>query len=246
MARRQRGGVKRKRGVRRGRAVGRRLATVSTVKRLISRTQETKNVGLGLSDLTLGARRFYVFSPMYSIPKGTGANQRIGESVRNVRIRGSFTWQWVGTGMTGTQLSLGMPLRVMVVRTPRDIGLGQSGWQQVSALSTDTGSSALPFIMNPVQTSTSFADPNSDVKIVKQFWIDAPKNVSGDVLGAAAFKNFSFSVPKYDYEVVGGAPGQGRHYNYYIVVTCGGNMVLGDNANTGSMQSNFLITYKDA
>lgn len=224
----------------------RRLATVATVKRLISRTQETKNIGLGLADLTLGARRFYVYNPMYSIVKGTGANQRIGESVRNVKIRGAITWQWIGTGATGTQLSLGMPLRVMLVKTPRDIGLGQGGWQQVSALSTDTGSSALPLIMNPVQTSTSFADPNSDVKIVKQMWIYAPKDVSGDVLGAGVFKNFSFSVPKYDYDVVGGGGGQGRHYNYYIVVTCGGNMVLGDNANTGSLQSNFLITYKDA
>ena len=76
-----------------------------------------------------------------------------------------------------TRLATGVPLRVVVVRTARDLTVGKSAFTQISTTARST-SAELPLFFNPVQTITAMADPKSDVKIVKQFYLNSTQQTT--------------------------------------------------------------------
>ena len=68
-------------------------------------------------------------------------------------------------------------LRVVVVRTARDLTVGKTAFTQISTTARST-SAELPLFFNPVQTITAMADPKSDVKIVKQFYLNSTQQTT--------------------------------------------------------------------
>ena len=90
----------------------------------------------------------------------------------------AFTWMAKGNDSVGsTRLATGVPLRVVVVRTARDLTVGKTAFTQISTTARST-SAELPLFFNPVQTITAMADPKSDVKIVKQFYLNSTQQTT--------------------------------------------------------------------
>ena len=56
-----------------------------------------------------------------------------------------------------TRLATGVPLRVVVVRTARDLSVGKTAFTQITTTARST-SSDLPLFFNNVQTVTAMAD----------------------------------------------------------------------------------------
>lgn len=232
---------RRRYGKRRG-----RVATVRQVKSLISRAEETKKHILNMSDFLPGARRCYMVNPFAQIFKGGADNQRIGSKMQKIRLNMSFSWTYTGTDVTGsTRLGTGAPLRVMVVRTPRRLGLGTSNaWVQCTTLAP-SATSDLPFLVNNVQTVNSLTYP-SDVKVIKQFWLHSTQPNTNLMFGDTVFKQVSVSIPTFTADDSITAYTIGRDYNYYVVITSSGGPGLPDNSDIGEVQSHFTLTWKDA
>ena len=64
-----------------------------------------------------------------------------------------------------------------MVRTARDLTVGKTAFTQISTTARST-SAELPLFFNPVQTITAMADPKSDVKIVKQFYLNSTQQTT--------------------------------------------------------------------
>ena len=135
-----------------------------------------------------------------------------------------------------------MPLRVVVVRTARDLTVGKSAFTQISTTARST-SAELPLFFNPVQTVTAMADPKSDVKIVKQFYLNSATNYKFD-WGTTSFKIDGIKIPTYKFADETSTP-NGRSMNYYVLITSS-SPILPDNASAGICQAQFHLYYKDA
>ena len=153
-------------------------ALSNAVKRVINRQEETKFYSVDPADVDMGARRWYVMQPIANIVKGTADNQRVGSEIKNLYMKMAFTW------MARVMIQLVLPvlppacaLRVVVVRTARDLTVGKSAFTQISTTARST-SAELPLFFNPVQTVTAMADPKSDVKIVKQFYLNSTQQTT--------------------------------------------------------------------
>ena len=130
----------------------------NAVKRVINRQEETKFVSLDPVDVDMGARRWYMIQPISNIVKGTADNQRVGSEIKNLYLKMAFTWMAKGNDSFGsTRLATGVPLRVVVVRTARDLSVGKTAFTQISTTARST-SSDLPLFFNNVQTVTAMAD----------------------------------------------------------------------------------------
>lgn len=244
MARRARRGAKRKGAGRRGGASG-KVATVATVKRMISRKQETKRMWVGMADFKPGNRRVYATSLFAGLTKGTNSYERIGDTIQDITLNFSIAWTALGlNSLSDTKLQTGSPLRYMVVRTTYDIsGVGASGWTQIGVDASTN--SALPIFANTVQTVNSLLVPHPDIKVIKQGWVRSETPVTSMIGGTTNFKQFSVKVPRYVYDPIVSA-NNARRYNYYLCVTSSGGQDYPDNATPGSLQSHFMIQYKDA
>ena len=117
----------------------------NAVKRVINRQEETKFVSLDPVDVDMGARRWYMIQPISNIVKGTADNQRVGSEIKNLYLKMAFTWMAKGNDSVGsTRLATGVPLRVVVVRTARDLSVGKTAFTQIS-----TTAASLPAVTSP-------------------------------------------------------------------------------------------------
>lgn len=230
---------------RRQRGRRRKVATLATVKRLITGKMETKRVGIGLPDFKPGNRYVYACAPFRSIPQGTGAGQRVGDAISNVKLRMSFTWTPLGLDSTSsTKLQTGMPLRVLLVRTTNEITAPtHTGWVMVSG--AYDANSDFPIFANTVQTVSSLLVPHPDYKVVKQFWLNSSTPVTSMVSGNTVFKQATVNIPKYVYDPVVGTS-QAKRYNYYLLVTSSAGQDNPANSTVGSVQAHYMIEYKDS
>lgn len=222
----------------------RRVATVAGVKRMISKKVETKALATTVTDLTVGNRYVYVYAPLNNIVKGTGHQNRIGSTINNIRLTMAVSWSYLGLNPTGdTRVSSGGPLRVMIVRTPRDVtGLSQTAWNSTTA--TAGTNDVFPVLLSGTShPATSLLDPKSDVKLVKQFWLHASSPHTSLIVGDTVFKQVSVRIPKYEYDEINGT---GRTYNYYVLVSSQTAPSQASNSQNGVMQSSFLVQWKDA
>ena len=231
-----------KRGRRRYR---RRLATVATVKRLITRQEETKRFWVGMADFKPGSRRVYACAPFRDILKGTESYHRVADRIQNITLNVAVGWTPYGLDSTAsTKLSTGMPLRFMIVKARNDIsGLSGNSWSQITV--DASGNTQLPVFANTVQTVSSLVVPHPDYKIVKQFWLRSDSPVTSSIAGTTVFKQVSVKIPRYDYDTLVGTS-FAKGFNYYLVATTSGGQDVPDNATNGSLQCHYVISFKDA
>lgn len=222
-----------------------KVATIATVKRIVRAQEETKVLKLPLADISLGNRYVYAFQPFWQIAKGTGSNQRIGAMIRDVTLSGSFAYTFLGNDSVGsTRLATGGPLRIMVVRTPRDLpskATAAAAWTAVTA--TAGTADDLPILVNPNFPATTLVDPNMDVKVVKQYWLQSSQQTTSLIAGNTVFKQFHIRIPRYEYDEYSGS---GRLYNYYVLVVAQGSKDMPSNASIGTLQSEVMVRWKDA
>lgn len=224
----------------------RKPATLATVKRLITRTQETKCHYINPVEFTMGNNTAYVLAPLEGITKGTTRNQRVGEGITHVKVRGTIACAWVGDNGFDAVVSQGAPLRVMLVRTDRVLSPSPSAGFETVGIDMGNNSAGLPMITNFSQLAYSSVDPVSDVKVVKQFWLKPFKYDNDLNHGVTTFKNFSFSIPRYQYDVTGSSPSvRGRHINYYLVL-CSTAIGMSTGQSTAKLASSFMVQFKDA
>ena len=219
-------------------------ALSNAVKRVINRQEETKFYSVDPADVDMGARRWYVMQPIANIAKGTADNQRVGSEIKNLYMKMAFTWMAKGNDSVGsTRLATGVPLRVVVVRTARDLTVGKTAFAQISTTARST-SAELPLFFNPVQTVTAMADPKSDVKVVKQFYLNSTQSTTNLIGGTTSFKIDGIKIPTYKFADETTTP-NGRSMNYYVLITSS-SPILPDNASAGICQAQFHLYYKDA
>ena len=214
------------------------------MKRVINRQEETKFYSVDPADVDMGARRWYVMQPIANIVKGTADNQRVGSEIKNLYMKMAFTWMAKGNDSVGsTRLATGVPLRVVVVRTARDLTVGKTAFTQISTTARST-SAELPLFFNPVQTITAMADPKSDVKIVKQFILTLPNKLQ-IWLGVLPRSRLMVSRFLRTSLLDETSTPHGRSMNYYVLITSS-SPILPDNASAGICQAQFHLYYKDA
>ena len=237
---------RRRRNRRRGR--GRKLATLATVKRLISGQEETKRYWVGMGDFLPGSQRVYACNPFRDLTVGNLSYQRVSDEIHNIKLHVAATWTAFGNDVTNTtRLTTGVPLRCMIVRTRNEIsGLTGVGWTQITTnASTGSGGTQLPIFANIVQTASSLIVPHPDYKVVKQFWLKSEQPTTSLISGTTVFKQATVSIPKYMYDPLVGT-GSSRGFNYYLVITTSGSAQVPDNSTNGSFQCHYMITFKDA
>lgn len=224
----------------------RKIATIATVKRLITGTQETKCHYINPGDITMGNNTAYVLAPLEGINKGTTRNQRVGEGITHVNIRGTIACAWAGDNGFDAVVSQGAPVRVMLVRTDRVLTPSPSAGFETVGVAMGDNSAGLPMITNFNQLGYASVDPASDVKVVKEFWLKPFKYDNDLNNGVTTFRKFSFRIPRYQYDVTGSSPSvRGRHINYYLVV-CSTAIGMSTGQSTAKMVSSFMVQFKDA
>lgn len=237
--------TRRYRRPRRARRRNNKLATVGTVKRILARKVETKALALYPADISLGNRYVYAYQPFYQIAKGTGSFNRIGASVREVTLQMSFAFTYLGNDSVGsTRLGTGGLFRCMIVKTPRDLGskaTSSTAWTGVTA-TAGTGDD-LPVLLALNSPATSLFDVNSDVKLVKQFWLHSTQPTTSLISGDTVFKQVSVRIPRYEYDELSNT---GRTTNYYVLITAQGSKDMPSNSSIGTLQSHMLVKWKDA
>ena len=230
---------------RRRRRGNRKVATVGTVKRMFARKVETKQTVLYPGDLAMANRYVYCYRPLYNIAKGTNANERLGSSISNVNVRMALAYTHLGLNSTGdTRLSTGSLFRVMVVKSLRDLsGVATSAtvWSSITASAPGDN---LHLISDSRQPASSLLDPATDTRLVKQFWLRASNPTTALISGDTVFKQLSFNIPKFDYDESAGTARSA--WNYYVLVVCQSSKDVGLGHQTGTLQSQFLIRWKDA
>lgn len=223
----------------------RKVATVATVKRLINRKVETKALALYPADISLGNRYVYAYQPFFQILKGTDSFRRVGASIKDIALQMSFAFTYLGNDSLGsTRLSTGGLLRCMIVKTPRDLptkATAVNAWTGITA-TAGTGDD-LPLFLSLNSPATSLLDINSDVKVVKQFWLHSTQPTNSLISGDTVFKQVTVRIPRYEYDEL---TSTGRTMNYYVLVTAQGSKDMPSNASVGTLQAHMLIKWKDA
>lgn len=215
------------------------------VQQVIRRQEETKFHQSNLPDFRPGAQRFYMFQPLANIPRGTSDNDRVGSEIRDVSMKLSVTWTCFGNdSFGGTRLTTGLPLRVMIIKSVRDLSIGTSNWAQVS-MGANTSGAQLPLFDNTVQTVNALPYPSADSRIVKQFWLKSTQPTTSLIAGDTVFKMAQCKIPLYRYSDSTSTP-HGRISNYYVVITTSGCDAVPDNATAGAVQFHSIVSYKDA
>ena len=76
-----------------------------------------------------------MIQPISNIVRGTADNQRVGSEIKNLYLKMAFTWMAKGNDSFGsTRLATGVPLRVVVVRTARDLSVGKTALHRLPLL----------------------------------------------------------------------------------------------------------------
>lgn len=91
------------------------------VKTALSRQIERKRLAFSFTDLSLGALTFYYRNLLSPIVQGLTETNRIGDKINDVRLNMSLTWSFSGRTGTGTWLTTGAPLRVMVIKSRKQL-----------------------------------------------------------------------------------------------------------------------------
>lgn len=117
--------VRRRRPVRRA---GMKAIAKRVVKSAMARKIERKRLKIGIGDTDLGHTTMYYISPLQHIVKGTDEGNRIGEKISNVRLNLGLEYYHNGVDFTGTYKFQGSKLRVLVVKSNRQLTTSVGAW----------------------------------------------------------------------------------------------------------------------
>lgn len=114
---------------------------VKIAKSVVKANLERKHIQVGLPDTPHDNFKIFCINPLASLVAGTGTNQRVGQRIQNVKLRFKMFYTHGGyNNSTRVRLIGDSMLRVLVIRTKRELTTNNSVWADITGVvgKTDT------------------------------------------------------------------------------------------------------------
>lgn len=209
---------------------------VTTIaKRVLAKNAEHKYIVSVINETPLAANSIYAINPMGNVTLGTDDHSRIGEVINNVRLRGKITYLHLGqkVGSPNVREWSMSKLRVMVIKTKRQLTGSMIAWSDQTSVIGSTTSAAL-------RDSSLFYQPagwaypyhvalqdlrsDNDFKVLYDKVVTAttpayPQDLSGTIdYGTFATVKFSVRIGKFEYGEASIDYSRKEGENVYVVV----------------------------
>lgn len=209
---------------------------VTTIaKRVLSKNAEHKFYVSETTELPIPANTIFAINPMGNITTGTDNHSRVGEAINNVRLRGKITYQHIGRkiGFPDTREWQMSKLRVMVIKTHRQLTNAKVSWSDQTTVLGSTASAALrdaSLFYQPTGWAYPYHVAVQDVRSDNDFKVlydkvitsthDAfPKDLAGaSDYGSFATAKFSVRLGKFEYGEASIDYARKDFENVYIIV----------------------------
>ena len=218
-----------------------RAVAKQVVKTALRSTIERKRFNILPLDLSMGATTYYHINPMQAIVEGIEDFRRIGDKISNVTLNMGLMYYHVGTAPLGAQLWQGSKLRVLIVKSRRQLTPATSvtNWKD-----EDPISGQLPgLFINAFQSSSSPIDTHNYTVLYDKLLSPSSTPNGGGNFGIPVVHRFSKVLAK-SFRFTEGTQ-FGKFSNIYVIVSASG--VTGGNADTiGRLQTASTISWSDA
>lgn len=211
------------------------------VKNALSRQVERKRLDILPLDLSMGTTTFYQINPMQAIVEGVEDFKRIGDKISNVRLTMGLMYYHVGTAPLGAQLWQGSKLRVLIVKSRRQLTppANVADWK-----SEDPISGQLPgLFINAYQSTSSPIDTHNYTVLYDRTLAPSSTPNGGGNFGIPVVHRFTKTLAKSFRYTEGTA--FGKFSNIYVVVTASG-VTGGNNDTIGRLQTAARLSWTDA
>lgn len=237
-------------------------------KKVFKQNVEHKYFVQGLTDATFLCGNIYAFNPMGLITYGTSEGSRIGEVINHCRLRVKLSWISLGTKIdipNYHHLWNRASLRVMVIRTKRQLTGNNGAWVDITTLIGMTNSAAARdqcIFYQPTGWAYPYHSGLSDVRKDNDFKVVYDKTIKSDndnpytaITGGngtyvpnGKFTNLKFSakIGKFEYEESNVAYASKGYDNVYVLAmpyiprTIAGTDIAGD------ITAHYSLTWTDA
>ena len=235
----------RRRNRRRGNVAKRHPVMKAVAKRVVktalSRQIERKRLAFTFTDLSLGGLTFYYRNLLAPIVQGSTETNRIGDKINDVRLNMSLTWAFSGRESTGTLKTTGAPLRVMVIKSRKQLQTAGAGY-----LSTPSSAPDFPQIMANTYHIINSPINTHDYMVLydKLVYSQIPSSESPYPRGNTVVHRFSLPLAK-QFRFSDTDPLFGKYSNIYLVIgTSYQSAAISDYA--GYVQSSGYLSWHDA
>lgn len=110
-------------------------AVATIAKRVVKANLERKNIQIGIADTPIDNFKIMCLNPLTPITAGTGLENRIGERIQNVKLRFKLFYSHGGYNtQTRVRLVGDSMLRVLVIRTKRELTLTNNTWVDITSV----------------------------------------------------------------------------------------------------------------
>ena len=218
-----------------------RAVAKQVVKTALSRVVERKKFNILPEDLSMGATTYYQINPMQAVVEGVEEFRRIGDKISNVRLQMGLMYYHVGTAPLGAQLWQGSKLRVLIVKSRRQLipPTTVTNWKE----EFPSGGQLPGLFLNAYQCSSSPVDTHNYTVLYDKTLAPSSTPNGGGNFGIPVVHRFSKTLAK-SFRFVEGTS-FGKFSNIYVVVCASG--VTGGNADTvGRLQCASAISWNDA
>lgn len=211
------------------------------VKVALSRQVERKRLPFTFTDLSASGLTFYYRNLLAPIVQGTAETTRLGDKINNVRLNMSLTWAFTGRGSTGTLMTTGAPLRVMVIKSRKQLPTAGNAYA-----STPSSSPAFPMIMADTYHVINSPINTHDYTVLydKLVYSHLPATESPYPRGNTVVHRFSLQLAK-EFRFSDSDPLYGKLSNLYLIIgTSYQGATTSDYA--GYVQSSGYLSWNDA
>ena len=218
-----------------------RAVAKQVVKTALSKTMERKRFNILPLDLSMGTTTFYQLNPMQAIVEGIEEYRRIGDKISNVKLTMGLMYYHVGTAPLGAQLWQGSKLRVLIVKSRRQLtpAVSVTNWKD-----EDPVSGQLPgLFLNQYQGSSSPVDTHNYTVLYDKLLAPSSTPNGGGNFGIPVVHRFSKTLAK-SFRFVEGTS-FGKFSNIYVVIVASG-VTGGNNDTIGRLQTAASISWNDA
>lgn len=214
----------------------RQVATIA--KRVLNKNNEHKYIVKAVDEATLYASEVYAINPFGSIGVGTGFGQRIGEVINNckLRVKLSYIHKGIKIDLPNVRQWQASKLRVMVVKTRRQLTSGFSALQNVTSQigRTDTAANRDNCLFyQPDGWTYPYHGAMQDTRKDNGFRVVLDKVISSQLVHGYAQSNdgsfipngqskdikFSINLGKYEYRENSIAYAKDGFENTYVILT---------------------------
>lgn len=218
-----------------------RAVAKQVVKTALRSTIERKRFNILPLDLSMGAVTYYQINPMQAIVEGVEDFRRIGDKISNVTLNMGLMYYHVGTAPLGAQLWQGSKLRVLIVKSRRQVSPAGTvtDWK-----SEDPVTGQLPgLFINAFQSSSSPVDTHNYTVLYDKLLPASSTPNGGGNFGIPVVHRFSKTLAK-SFRYTGGTA-FGKFSNIYVIVSASG-VTGGNNDTIGRLQTAATISWSDA